>query len=561
MNLGRKTTLALLGALIAFNLLLRYPKSEHEIGVDSFFIHALAGTIITEGHAKWILNPLSYFGWYPLSYPSAGPFLLVSVSSVTSLNLEAAILVTALMLGPVGTLGAFIMAREFRDDNLFAIVVALLYGTAPRFLAFTLWSASTRSVFMALLPLFIWALLRINRKTSVPRVAVMLLSLALLAATHRLVVLISVVVLAFVLAVITSTVLRIVRIQFPKVVLSNPVRRASPYIALTVVVTATLTMLFGTNVLQEYSVGELASGSELQIQLINLSINIARSAGLALALSLVGLVVLTKQRNKTMREPFLALTLLGLIPTFFLRPYTGFYVLPFLAIFGGLGFIGLLRLPKRHPRSVAVASVAFVLAISGFSIAVLDIEIGRSTKISASTYETGIYVREMDISGTMVANDGLTGIRVASVSGVKVLPVGGAGVTYQSPELLAYGFYSGGEVNERIIRIDILHLTIESDSLWIATGIQAEADWAGIHQSSYGNIPNQLQSRYQPAYYLEISSAPGQYLAYNNVYRSNLGLSIRDEAYRIYDNGHESLWWLHSPGITPQPSGAPRKGP
>jgi len=37
MKLGRRPTLAIMAALILFNVLLRYPRSEHEVDVDSFF--------------------------------------------------------------------------------------------------------------------------------------------------------------------------------------------------------------------------------------------------------------------------------------------------------------------------------------------------------------------------------------------------------------------------------------------------------------------------------------------------------------------------------------------
>src|SRR5436309_6545387 len=146
MKLGRRTTLALLGALICFNLVLRYPASGHEVDVDSYFVHAITGTILDDGHAEWTVNLLSYFGWYPLSYPSAGPFALAGVAELTGSSIETSILLLTLLLGPIGILGAFVMAREVRSTNGFALCAAYLYGIAPRFLSITLWTASTRNL-------------------------------------------------------------------------------------------------------------------------------------------------------------------------------------------------------------------------------------------------------------------------------------------------------------------------------------------------------------------------------------------------------------------------------
>ena len=555
MKLPRKTTHALLAALIFVSVILRYPRSQHEVGVDSFFVHNLALALVSDGHAEWILSPFSYFGWYPLSYPSAGPFFLGSASSLSGLNLESSILVIALLLGPIGILGAFMMAREFRSDPVFALVVAFLYGLAPRFLAFTMWSASTRSLFMALLPIFMWALLVNYRRRSTSRLIVLTISVVMLAATHRLAALLSVVLVAFLVAVIALVILRILRIHFPRIVLHNSFRRATPHLALASLVGIAGVMLISTDVLQEYTYGELASGAETHIQLLNLFVSIARSGGVAFPLMLLGLVVVTRQRNKTIHEPFLALAFLGLIPTLLLRQYAGFYILPLLVLLGGLGFRGLLDIAKRRPRLVPVTGVALTLLVGGFSVYVLGVEIARSTEIDWETYASSVYAKRLASRGTYVSNDGLTGIQMAAISGVRVLPVGGAGTTFQSPELLAFGFYTADEVNAQLVRVSIQELTIESDSLWIAPDIQAELDWVLILQSPNGEISRRLQVRYEPTFLLELKAAAGQFLAYDNTYCSDLGLWAHAASYRIYENGRESLWWLHAPGVVVPPSG------
>ena len=536
--------MALLFAVTSFNLLLRYPQFPHEVGVDSFFVHTLSVAIVSDGYAKWILNPFSYFGWFPLSYPSAGPFLLSSTSALGNINVEASIFIVSFLLGPVGILSSFMMAREFRESDLFALGAASLYGLAPRFLAFTLWSASTRSLFMSLLPIFMWLLLANYRRRSRANLVLLALSLVLLAATHRLVVLLAVLVLAFIVAIIGSVIARILRIRFPHIVLRNSFRRVTPHLVLGSVALIAGTMIIGTNVLEEYTFGELASGDSPLIQIANLGVSIARSGGLALPLMFVGLVVIVRQRNKTITEPFLAVAFLGLIPTLFLRQYTGFYILPLLALLGGLGIERLIiHFRRRRVQAIAVG-VGLCLGISGFSVYVLNVEISRASVMEFETYNTGLYVKGLWAPGTIVANDGFMGVRIGAISGAQMLPVGGAGTTFQSPELLAFGFYTPDEVNARITRVAMQDLTIESDSLWIALDIQAELDWVLILQSKDGAIPAHLELRYNPTYLLELNAASGSFQAYGNVYRSDLGLWAHAEAYRIFDNGGESLWWI-----------------
>lgn len=548
MRLGKRTTLSLLSALTVLNLLLRYPQFPHETGVDSFFVHSLSGAILSDGYAGWILNPFSYFGWYPLSYPSAGPFLLSSTSALGNINIEASIFTVSFLLGPLGILGSFMMARELRQSDVFALGAASLYGLAPRFLAFTLWSASTRSLFMALLPIFMWLLLASYRRRSRVNWVLLGISLVLLAATHRLVVLLAVILLAFVVAAIILVVARILRIRFPHIVLRHAFQRVAPHIALGAVALIGGTIILGTNVLQEYTYGELASGDTPMIQLANLGVSLARSGGLALPLMFVGLVFLVRQRTKTIAEPFLAVAFLALIPTLFLRQYTGFYVLPMLALLGGLG-IERIVLASRQRRSQAVAiCVGLFLGVSGFAGYVLSVEIDRTSVLSSDAYNTGLYVQRLSARGTIIANDGLMGVRIGAISGAQMLPVGGAGTTFQSPELLVFGFYTPGEVEARITRAALQDLTIESDSLWIALDIQAELDWVLILQSRRGSIPEPLDVRYNPVYLLELKAAPGKFLAYGNVYCADLGLWAHDKQYMVYDNGKETLWWLHAPG-------------
>jgi len=560
MRVGRRTTLALLAAIVVVSLLVRYPRSEHEVGVDSFFVHTLGQSIVANGRAEWILNPFSFFGWYPLSYPSAVPFLLGSSVDVGSVNLEASILLIAMMLGPIGILGAFLMAREFRHDPVFALAVAFLYGMAPRFLSFSMWSASSRSLFMALLPALIWALLLYYRHRSILQLAILAVTFTLLTATHRLAVLLSIVFVSFLAAAVVLMALRILRLYFPRLVLQNSFRRVAPHLALLGIIAIAAVMLFGTNVLDQYTTGELASGTQPQVQIFNLGISIARSSGVALPLTLAGLVVTTRQWNKTLREPFLALSFLGFIPTLLLRDYAGFYVLPILAILGGLGFWGLIELFKKRPRVVLLVAVTLTLVVASFSTYVLGVEVDRTPEIASTTYDTSLYGKMMGTANTIISNEGLTGVQFASISGARILPVGGAGTSFQSPELLAFGFFSGDEVNGGLVRVSIQDLTIESDSIWVAPGIQAERDWVLILQSPGGNIDASLDVRYAPGFLLELKSAPGQFLAYDNVYCSELGLWAHQSAYEIYDNGRETIWLLHLAGVPKSGGGSGRCG-
>ena len=280
---------------------------------------------------------------------------------------------------------------------------------------------------MALLPALIWALLAYYRHRSILQLAILAVTFTLLIATHRLAVLLSIVFVSFLAASVALMALRILRLYFPRLVLQNSFRRVAPHLSLLGIIAIAAVMLFGTKVLDQYTSGELASGTQPQVQIFNLGISIARSSGVALPLALAGLVVTTRQWNKTLREPFLALSFLGFIPTLLLRDYAGFYVLPILAILGGLGFWGIIELFKKRPRVVVLVAVTLTLVVASFSTYVLGVEVDRTPEIASTTYDTSLYGKMMGTPYTFISNEGLTGVQFASISGGRILPVGGAG--------------------------------------------------------------------------------------------------------------------------------------
>lgn len=536
----------LLLALVCANLLVRFPRTDHETGIDSFFIHNLATAVSDEGRIPWVLNALGYLGWYPLSYPSAGPLLISGVAQVTGLTEEGAILDLSVLYGVLGALAAFVMARAFRRDDTFALVVAVFFSLAPRFMSFTLWSASSRNLFMVLIPIFVWTLVRSYRRPTLPNFLVLVSVLVLMIATHRLTILLAVVVIAFVVAYVFILANRVVRIRFPKVLLSQRVRRWTPRLAILGILTIAAVMLVGTKVLDEYGSGEICSGTSVSDQLCNLGVSITRSVGLALPFALFGVMEVVRQRHKGFLEAFLIFCLLALVPTLFLRQYTGFYILPFLALFGAFGILYFMRVLTKFRRARSAVTVASILIVSGFGLGVLQVEVERGTSLMSSTYSIGVYVLYLP-PGNFVTNDGLLGIRVSAVSGRQGIPVGGAGTTSQSPELLIMETLTAAEVQSKERRIPLTDLTIEDDSPFYLVDIDARDDWiARILRVDVAEVSNRTLNRYGLVYYIENDSLRGGYTAYGNVYRGGVdsifSLSVQQKRYRLFDGNLEDIY-------------------
>lgn len=161
--MGTKKAYTILLLLILLNITVRIPVTPHEIGCDSFFIHWMAQSILEEGTALWLVHQASVFGLYPYSYPSFVPFLLATFSNIMGLEIETIILMTSLSFGATGVLFAYLLGKEFSGNELVAYSTAFCFSLSPIFIEFTSWTTSTRALFVLLLPLILFLLLRYER--------------------------------------------------------------------------------------------------------------------------------------------------------------------------------------------------------------------------------------------------------------------------------------------------------------------------------------------------------------------------------------------------------------
>lgn len=129
-----------------FAIVLRYPMVEHErYQADSYYVHVLAGSIADEHRMKWALSPLSYFGYYPLSYPSGIPMVLAEASEMTGLSVETCILIFGWLIGIALVLGAYLIAREVLMSTGLSLLCALIVTISPRIVDTTYWVGSART--------------------------------------------------------------------------------------------------------------------------------------------------------------------------------------------------------------------------------------------------------------------------------------------------------------------------------------------------------------------------------------------------------------------------------
>ena len=157
----KKLIYSLLLLLSLLSIIFRYPQENHENGIDGLLMHTLSNTIMINGNIGWFINIFSLIGFYPFSYASGFLVLIPSMSQVLGISTEMTILFAAISLGAFGIFASFMMAREISTRVEFVFLVCFFFSVSPLFIRFTSWQASTRTIFIAFMPIWIWLSLKI----------------------------------------------------------------------------------------------------------------------------------------------------------------------------------------------------------------------------------------------------------------------------------------------------------------------------------------------------------------------------------------------------------------
>jgi hypothetical protein len=541
----KAVTIALLLSILALNLAFRYPTTEHETGADSFVFHGLAQTIIDSKRAAWLINPLSLLGLYPLSHPTGSILAVATTTEVGGVSAEGSILLFDFVSAVLGTLGAFLMAREVKSDPRLALLVAFLFSTAPRFVSSLEWQVPTRSLFTAVVPVFVWALLRLRARVGPINLAVLATSLLVMMSAHRLAVMMAIVMAAYIVANIFLVSVRILRTTYAAVFLQRRFRKVLRFGSWSVIAIIVAYILLFSGVLGEYERGQLVGGSDPIAQLENLGVSLARTVGLLIPFVIMGAVAVSRTRAPDVREPWLVAVLIGIVPTLGLRQYTGWYLVPFAAIFMGLGILFLYQALKALPRLRSVFLVCVVGGSILSSVAIVNYERSVEIHLTSQVYEGGLYLRAV-AGGPFLSNSGILGVQSHAVAGLPYLPIGGSTTAFQGPEILAFGYLQPADVRPRLIPVG--SLTIEDDSFFVLDGVNFEAIWADILSQSANDqgVVAQL-SRYNIQYYLENRGLSGRFEAYGNTYASPFAVSVASDRYVIYESSNISIYFLQTP--------------
>jgi hypothetical protein len=426
MELSRKTKYVLIGLLVILNIILRLPVTPHEIGADSFMTHAWASSISANGYAKWILHPLSFFGLYPFSYSSGELFLLSGVSQSIGVEMEWTIWLAATFFGVFGVLAAYLMAKEIRNDFLFCFSVAFIYSTSRMFIGFTNWTVSTRGLFVALLPLLIWSLLRIyNQREERSKYLLLTVSiLVILGTIHSLIFFTPLILIAFVVSVLFYTANK----KF-KVAKITPKVSIILFFALFIpLFLSPFTQLGYYQRLESFEGGQPSGyffhGSAPYHILLNMGSEYAMAVGILTILAPIGLIALLLKKQKTFSEMFLIALVLCFAPFIADPTYMRFFVLFVFSLLIGIGLMESLKMFGKV-KKVKSAAPLIVIAILLFSallpyfIAVRPVPYlpFHTSHINELTYDAAIFIKTHGVEIPRISDAGYIPARINAIAG------------------------------------------------------------------------------------------------------------------------------------------------
>jgi hypothetical protein len=395
---SKRTILLIISATILLTIALHYPQVEHERNqADSYYIHLLSQSIVDEGYATWTYHSLSYFGYYPVSYPAGAPFAIAELSTLTGLSVEASILLSGIFFSVLFCLATFCLASQFVRRPELAALAAILATLSPRLIDTTYWVGSARGPLVVLMTITIFVIIRSNemkqRKLNILSVALVFGCFAM----HHMAVLFVLFGAAYIVAVLGTNYV------FPTSKMHRR-QKAILYVASFAMATSILSFaLFD-------SLGSSLEASFGQTNFVNLDqpvINVItgliasylNQVGIVLILSAIGLLLILNEGGTSTMKIFLIALVIAFIPILNKSLYVSLLLLPFLVI---MGMIPLTKHPRRKgSRSRIAVAAILVLVLSSILIQSLSIDrwdaseyvSGNSVEVSNQVFSDAQYLR------------------------------------------------------------------------------------------------------------------------------------------------------------------------
>jgi hypothetical protein len=135
-------------------------------GRDTHKWQDLAAAVRVERSIPWLVHPLALAGYTPRSYPSAHPLLLATTQIMGHTGVDWGFYIVSVLTAAMALCSSWRLARHFARTPRETAYMAFFYCFSPVFLRYSYW-ATGRGLFLALLPLFLEAVLFLPRAKAI----------------------------------------------------------------------------------------------------------------------------------------------------------------------------------------------------------------------------------------------------------------------------------------------------------------------------------------------------------------------------------------------------------
>jgi hypothetical protein len=426
--LTKKSVLLILFAIVLLTLAARYPLVEHErFQADSYFIHYLSASVVNDGYAKWTFNPLSYLGYYPLSYPSGVPFVLAEFSCMSGLSIESCILLSNMAMGVLLAVAVFCIAREFMSRSEYVLLAVLVASLSPRFVDTTYWVGSARGFMVVLITLSVFVLIRASTTRDLRLVAVGSLIVFGCFTIHHMAVLFLVMGIAYVLS---SAVARRLNV-------SDSRHKKAVVIILSILYVAVLWVAFsGVDLFSNLI--ELSYQSEENIfqfepklvsTLLNILVSYGHQLGVISLFAVIYMLITVRRLKFDRKDVFVFALFLTFLPLIGNALYISLILMPYVAILGAKWFA-----MTFQRRSMVRAKVALLAAVIALSIVLpvwstqewdkLTYRSGDSVEVDYQVFNDAAYANFVGADEYAISNNDYLSLQIGVVSEVGFLKSG-----------------------------------------------------------------------------------------------------------------------------------------
>lgn len=432
MEVNKRNKILLFILLFVLTILIRYPVLPHELGTDSFVNHMTINLISEEGGPVWVPHFLMLLGFGDRFNME---ILISGISQLTGLDVETTILYYSFIIALMGIIGFFILIYFVTRDFSIAYISSLLFSIEPEFIRQTIWTATTRSLMIALIPFCLYFIFRgINIKDYLKNCTFIIIFLILLMGTHNLVFLFFIMIFAIFLTIVIS--------RFKVAISINDKQLNFIYLFVLSVLAFLSAMLFKLgpyeskpNLWIKFTEGSLFSGQDAMTIFLNMSINYMNKIGFLLFIAFFGIIYLFKKNKTTIFDKFCLILILMMSPLLGVGIYTPLILMLPLLYLISLGLLEInkylninlymarLKIPKNAIISLLIIfSVIFALFMN-FHWEAWGTESTDSIEYSKITSE---FIREYG-NGTYIPNQRSLAYRWTAYSGVLFKP-------YNKPE-------------------------------------------------------------------------------------------------------------------------------